>query len=186
VRRGSAALGGGRGRGLGGAALLLAIAGCTDIARDLGVLKVRGSCAAAALIEDLAPGCARLDGRTRVAAPLDPGAAAAAFDGDVCRTWNSGRAAPAWIGVDLGGGRMIGGVILVPGGEGSAGAAHVVETSEDGETFEPRVVLTGSMAPARGHAVQFDPPIEARHVRVSTTGAGRVVWREIIPLGCGG
>jgi hypothetical protein len=166
-----------------------AIAGCAEVARDLGVLRARGSCAAAAIIEDLAPGCARLAGRVRAGTPassqLDPAAAGAAFDGDVCRTWNSGRAAPAWIAIDFGENRSVGGVLLVPGGEGSAGAAHAIETSEDGEAFETRVVLAGEMAPARGHAVMLDPPVAARHVRVSTSGSGPVIWREIIPLECG-
>jgi hypothetical protein len=137
------------------------------------------------IVREAAPGCARLPGRARVAPPLDPLAAAAAFDGDVCRTWNSGGPAPTWIAVDLGDVHPVGGVLLVPEVKGSPAVTHVVEVSEDGEAFRPVAVLTGEMLSLQPHTVRFDPPLQARHLRVSTTHWDRVVWREIVPLSCG-
>jgi hypothetical protein len=155
------------------------------IARDAGMLPVRGSCAVAPMIHRLAPGCARLTGRVRVAPPLDPAAAAAAFDGDLCRTWNSNSPAPTWIGVDLDEPRAIDGVLLVPEVKGSPEVTHVLESSEDGEAFRPAVVLTGEMVSAEGYVVEFAPGLQARSLRVSTERSDRVVWREIVPLSCG-
>src|SRR5262245_23468511 len=71
-----------------------------DLARELGILS-RGTCRLDPLVEDAVPGCRALHptpkGGVLVSDGLDAEAARAAFDGDVCRSWNSGGPAPRWI-----------------------------------------------------------------------------------------
>src|SRR5262249_636603 len=106
------------------------------------------------------------------------------FDGDVCRTWNTGHASPGFIGLDFGDDRELSGVVLVVRGDGPA--EHVIETSEDGARFVPLAVLTGRLRDSDAYAVVFPKTASAGPLRVTTRQTEReLAWREIVPIACG-
>ena len=152
------------------------------IARDMG-FKHRGSCNADDYVRAVGPTCERVAGAVVVGPEMDAFAAKAAFDNDMCRSWNSGRAAPWSIGLDFGERRDIDAIFLVPRTSGPA--THSVEVSSDGVTFVVALVVTGELLAAQSYAIVLQQPASGRYLRVTTTQAeGPVAWREIVPLYC--
>jgi hypothetical protein len=160
----------------------VSVSGRSRIARDLGIVT-RDSCEMDELLARVGR-CVALPGRVEAAPGLDAVSAGAAFDGDVCRSWNGGPNGDGrWIGLDLGAPQHIDGILLVARHGGSA--THVVDVSNDGTTFTTAVVLTGEIAMDQAWALKVDPTT-ARWVRVTTTGssAGAPSWREVSVLDC--
>jgi hypothetical protein len=152
------------------------------VARDAGLVH-RGSCDAKDYVRAVGASCERVPGAVVVGPEMDGFAAKAAFDDDICRSWNSGRAAPWSIGLDFGERRELDAILLVPRSSGPA--THSIEVSSDGVTFVPALVVTGELLAAQSYAIVLPQPASGRYLRVATSKAeGPVAWREIVPLTC--
>src|SRR5262245_54354815 len=108
------------------AAISVFFAGCmaqirvdAGFAREIGVVQ-RGSCSTTPLVLEVGATCARIDGDVIVLPGLDAKSAEAAFDEDICRSWNAGGRAPKWVGLDFGMARPVSAVLLVAAGGGQA------------------------------------------------------------------
>jgi len=113
--------------------------------------------------------------------------ASAAIDRDACTMWNANAPAPQEVTLDLGGERVVRGVIVVPAMTPSGAVAHVASTSTDGAAFTPRARFEGTMQNARAQMIAFVTPVSARYVRVRTERSPSwVAWFEIVPVACAG
>ncbi len=126
--------------------------------------------------------CRRLSGRALGVADTSR----EAFDGDTCTTWNSGEFPPQGVSVDLIDAPGLDGLLVYPEMTPvTADVTHVVEISDDGETYRSLAILTGVMTSGEGYALRLPKRIATRYLRVRTTASPSwVAWREIVPLLC--
>jgi hypothetical protein len=101
---------------------------------------------------------------------------AAVTDGDIKTQWWSANGLPQWCQVDLGKERNVNSVRIIFYHEDGRHYQYKVETSLDGNTWQPAYDATKNLAPSTAtgyrHAFSSRP---ARYVRVTVTGGGRGV-----------
>jgi hypothetical protein len=152
------------------------------VTRDLGAVA-EGQCSMDELVTASGATCKRVPGEQ--ATGSEPTTSANAWDANPCTTWKGGSGAP-FVAVDFGRAKTVTGVILVPETTPPiAEGKHVIESSDDGETWSLAYVVEGKMAASRAYSIPFQRPVTARYLRVTTQKSdGDVGWREITPVDC--
>ena len=152
------------------------------VTRDLGAVA-SDQCDTSALVGGVGAHCKRVIGKA--ATGSEPVTSANAFDGDACTVWNGGGPAPRFVAVDFGELKTTTGLLLVTEMTPEGAAKHVIDASDDGETWRTVYIVEGAMGTARAYSIPFQAPVTARYLRITTEkSTGWIAWRDIDALDC--
>jgi hypothetical protein len=152
-------------------------------ARELGSVA-NGECSTKGFIAQMGATCGGMPSRN---AHAGRGQAQTAADGDACTIWNSGGMPPQTMDVDLEHPSLVSGMLLIPDMTPPEGdVLHVIERSDDGDTFLPVAIVKRHMIAGHAYGVTFPQKVTTRYLRVSTMSSPSwVAWAELAPIKCG-